>query len=57
MKMRTHLVAQVAIAAIALTIVLPASAHHSHASLNMSDVRMYKGRVTKYSWTMPREYC
>ena len=56
MKMRTHLVAQVAIAAIALTIVLPASAHHSHASLNMSDVRMYKGRVTKYSWTMPHVF-
>jgi hypothetical protein len=34
----------------------PANAHHSHASLNMDDVRMYKGRVTKYSWTMPHVF-
>ena len=56
MKMRAHLVTQVAIAAFALTTVFPASAHHSHASLNMSDVRIYKGRVSKYSWTMPHVF-
>ena len=33
-----------------------ANAHHSHASLNMDDVRLYKGRVTKYSWTMPHVF-
>ena len=34
----------------------PALAHHSHASLNKDDVRLYKGRVTKYSWTMPHVF-
>lgn len=34
----------------------PAQAHHSHASLNKDDVRLYKGRVTKYSWTMPHVF-
>ncbi|MDH3440045.1 MAG: DUF6152 family protein, partial [Gammaproteobacteria bacterium] len=32
------------------------NAHHSHASLNKDDVRLYKGRVTKYSWTMPHVF-
>lgn len=36
--------------------VLPANAHHSHASLNKDDVRLYKGRVTRYSWTMPHVF-
>ena len=36
--------------------VVPANAHHSHASLNKDDVRLYKGRVTKYSWTMPHVF-
>ena len=31
-------------------------AHHSHASLNMDDVRTYKGVVAKYGWTMPHVY-
>ncbi len=31
-------------------------AHHSHASLNMDDVRTYKGVVVKYGWTMPHVY-
>ena len=34
----------------------PAVAHHSHASLNPEDVRLYKGRVVKYSWTMPHVF-
>ena len=35
---------------------LPALAHHSHASLNKDDVRLYKGRVVRYSWTMPHVF-
>jgi hypothetical protein len=35
---------------------VPVSAHHSHASLNKDDVRLYQGRVTKYSWTMPHVF-
>jgi len=31
-------------------------AHHSHASLNMDDVRTYKGIVTKYGWRMPHVF-
>jgi hypothetical protein len=31
-------------------------AHHSHASLNMDDVRTYSGVVTRYSWTMPHVF-
>jgi hypothetical protein len=34
----------------------PVNAHHSHASLNMDDVRMYSGVVTRYSWTMPHVF-
>ena len=40
----------------ALLIAVPAAGHHSHASLNMDDVRTYKGRVVKYSWTMPHVF-
>jgi hypothetical protein len=28
-------------------------AHHSHASLNSDDVRLYQGVVTRYSWRAP----
>jgi hypothetical protein len=35
---------------------VPAGAHHSHASLNKDDVRLYRGRVTRYSWTMPHVF-
>ena len=31
-------------------------AHHSHASLNPDDVRLYQGRVTRYSWRAPHVY-
>ena len=31
-------------------------AHHSHASLNKNDVRLYSGRVVRYSWTMPHVF-
>lgn len=33
-----------------------AQAHHSHASLNNDDVRLYSGVVTRYSWTMPHVF-
>ncbi len=33
-----------------------ADAHHSHASLNGDDIRIYSGRVTRYSWTMPHVF-
>lgn len=35
---------------------LPAAAHHSHASLNTDDVRLFQGVVTKYSWRAPHVY-
>ena len=53
MKALMQWVILVAFVAIATT---PVSAHHSHASLNKDDVRLYKGRVTKYSWTMPHVF-
>jgi hypothetical protein len=33
-----------------------AHAHHSHATLNTDDVRLYQGIVTKYSWRAPHVY-
>lgn len=30
--------------------------HHSHASLDKDDVRIYRGVVTRYSWTMPHVF-
>lgn len=33
-----------------------AQAHHSHASLNKDDVRLYSGVVARYSWTMPHVF-
>ena len=44
------------VAAVLTVAVLPANAHHSHASLNRDDVRLYQGRVAKYSWTMPHVF-
>ena len=43
-----------ALAAVAMP--FAAGAHHSHASLNMDDLRTYKGVVIKYGWTMPHVY-
>jgi len=45
--------------ALIFAVVMPMSmthAHHSHASLNMDDIRIYKGVVVKYGWTMPHVY-
>ena len=33
-----------------------ADAHHSHATIDRDDKRMYKGIVVKYGWTMPHVY-
>lgn len=33
-----------------------AAAHHSHATLNKDDVRLYSGVVNRYSWTMPHVF-
>ncbi len=43
---------------VALSTVLATAvdAHHSHASLNRDDVRLYSGVVTRYSWTMPHVF-
>lgn len=35
---------------------LTAAAHHSHATIDQGDVRIYKGVVVKYGWTMPHVY-
>lgn len=35
---------------------LPVQAHHSHASLNPDDIRLFQGVVTKYSWRAPHVY-
>lgn len=43
--------------AIAVTALIPeARAHHSHASLNPEDVRLFQGVVTRYSWRAPHVY-
>ena len=43
--------------ALALMLTNPhALAHHSHASLDMNDLRTYKGVVSRYSWTMPHVF-
>ena len=34
----------------------PVLAHHSHATIDTDDVRMYSGVVVKYGWTMPHVY-
>jgi hypothetical protein len=44
------------IVAFLTAVTVPTEAHHSHASLNPDDVRMYQGRVVKYSWTMPHVF-
>ena len=43
-----------ALAAVGLS--ATASAHHSHASLDMDDMRTYSGVVKRYSWTMPHVF-
>lgn len=43
-------------AASSLLLATAAEAHHSHASLNKDDVRLYTGRVVRYSWTMPHVF-
>jgi hypothetical protein len=35
---------------------LAATAHHSHATIDMDDIHTYSGVVVKYGWTMPHVY-
>ena len=46
----------IAVSIIALLLGASANAHHSHASLNTDDVRLFQGVVTKYSWRAPHVY-
>ena len=54
MRMKAAIVALGLLAALAAA--APSLAHHSHASLNKDDVRLYSGVVTRYSWTMPHVF-
>jgi hypothetical protein len=56
MTKRITIKGALAIGTLSTLLALPAAAHHSHASLNMDDVRTYKGRVVQYSWTMPHVF-
>lgn len=47
-----HLLAAVALTCLSATV----HAHHSHASLNNDDVRLFQGTVSKYSWRAPHVY-
>lgn len=46
----------IALVAIAVAAPLASFAHHSHSTINMDDVRLYSGIVTKYGWAMPHVY-
>jgi hypothetical protein len=46
----------IAVSIIVLLLGNSAHAHHSHASLNTDDVRLFQGVVTKYSWRAPHVY-
>ena len=35
---------------------VPVAAHHSHATIDRKDVRVLRGTVTKYSWSMPHVF-
>src|SRR5680860_130559 len=43
---------------ILLTLVssMPVLAHHSHSTIDRNDVRVLRGTVTKYGWSMPHVY-
>lgn len=41
---------------IAFAVLPAANAHHSHATLDPNDVRVLRGVVTKYSWSMPHVF-
>ena len=40
----------------ALMVSPPLLAHHSHATLDHNDVRVLRGVVKKYSWSMPHVF-
>lgn len=41
---------------LALVCSFPVFAHHSHATIDPDDVRVLRGTVTKYGWSMPHVY-
>jgi hypothetical protein len=45
-------------AALAIALLIPSAgiAHHSHASIDRNDVRLYSGVVVKYGWAMPHVF-
>ena len=53
---KTIMTGLLAFVASSLLLATAAEAHHSHASLNKDDVRLYTGRVVRYSWTMPHVF-
>lgn len=56
--MKIHKSLKTASAIVLAAVFLPgwSYAHHSHASLNKNDVRLYTGVVKRYSWTMPHVF-
>ena len=45
-----------AILILLLAFCLPVLAHHSHSTIDRNDVRVLRGTVTKYGWSMPHVY-
>ncbi|MFT5321056.1 MAG: hypothetical protein ACI934_001204, partial [Pseudohongiellaceae bacterium] len=45
-----------AILILILAFCLPVLAHHSHSTIDRNDVRVLRGTVTKYGWSMPHVY-
>lgn len=41
---------------LALAFAFPVFAHHSHSTIDRDDVRVLRGTVTKYGWSMPHVY-
>lgn len=41
---------------LALVCSFPVFAHHSHSTIDINDVRVLRGTVTKYGWNMPHVY-
>jgi len=56
LRNRAFLACLVGWAIVAIAIPQTSLAHHSHASLNIEDVRLYQGVVSKYSWRAPHVF-
>lgn len=55
-RMKQALTAIAAITILGVAGSMPAHGHHSHASLNKNDIRLYRGIISRYSWTMPHVF-